>query len=68
MLELQGYKIDGVIILQVNKSKIEYTEYPLLFDIPEHLDFINKCLNTFFSLVYGYYNISQCENMYKNIF
>ena len=68
MLELQGYKIDGVIILQVNKSKIEYTEYPLLFDIPEHLDFINKCLNTFFSLVYGYYNISKCENMYKNIF
>lgn len=68
MLELQGYKIDGVIILQVNKSKIEYTEYLLLFDIPEHLDFINKCLNTFFSLVYGYYNISQCENMYKNIF
>lgn len=68
MLELQGYRIDGVIILQLNKTKIEYTEYPLLFENPEHLEFINRCLNTFFSLTYGYYNIYQCEKMYKGIF
>lgn len=68
MLELQGYKIDGVVILQLNKTKIEYTEYPLLFENIEHLEFINRCLNTFFSLTYAYYNIYQCEKMYKGIF
>lgn len=68
MLELNGYNIAGCIILQLNKKEISYTEYPLIFSIPEHLNFINKCLNTFLSLVYGYYNISQCEKMYNNIF
>ena len=68
MLELQGYIISGCIILQLNKEKIEYTEYPLIFSNPLHLDYINKSLNTFLSLAYGYYNIYQCEKMYKEIF
>lgn len=68
MLEQQGYIIAGCIILQLNKSKIEYTEYPLVFSNTDHKGFIDGCLNTFFSLVYGYYNICQCENMYKQIF
>lgn len=68
MLEQQGYKISGCIILQLNKTKIEYTEYPLIFSNPLHLDFINRCLHTFLSLVYSYYNIYQCEKMYKQIF
>lgn len=68
ILEQQGYNISGCIILQLNKTLIEYTEYPLIFEVPEHLDFINKSLNSFLSLVYGYYNIKECENLYKNIF
>lgn len=68
MLEQKGYIISGCIILQLNKQKIEYTEYPLIFSNPIHLDFINKSLNTFLSLTYSYYNIYQCEKMYKNIF
>lgn len=68
MLEQQGYIISGCIILQLNKQKIEYTEYPLIFSNPEHRNFIDRSLNTFFSLVYGYYNISQCQLMYDNIF
>lgn len=68
ILEQQGYNIAGCIILQLNKSEIRYTEYPLIFSNPLHLDFINKSLNTFLSLAYGYYNIYQCEKMYKQIF
>lgn len=68
MLELKGYKIDGCIILQLNKQKIEYIEYPLIFSNPVHLDFINRSLNAFLSLVFSYYNIHQCENIYKTIF
>ena len=68
MLELQGYKLDGCIILQLDKKVIQYTEYPLIFKYPNHLEFINRCLDTFFSLVYGYYNINRCEQMYKDIF
>ena len=68
MLELKGYNISGCIILQLNKAEIQYTEYPLIFSNPDHLNFINASLNTFLSLVYSYYNIYQCERMYKQIF
>ena len=68
MLELQGYKIDGCIILQLDKKEIKYTEYPLIFSNPIHLDYIQKSLNTFLSLVYSYHNIYQAESMYNNIF
>ena len=68
MLEQQGYNIAGCIILQLNKTEIQYTEYPLIFSNPLHLDFINKSLNTFLSLTYAYYGIYQCEKMYKEIF
>lgn len=68
MLEEQGYNIAGCIILQLDKKSIEYTEYPLIFSNPYHKEFIDNCFNTFLSLVYGYYNISKCEEMYNNIF
>lgn len=68
MLEQQGYNISGCIILQLNKSRIEYEEYPLIFTNPYHKEFIDNCFNAFLSLVYGYYNIFRCEEMYKNIF
>lgn len=68
MLELQGYTLSGCIILQLNKKEIAYTEYPLIFSNPNHLEFINRCFNTFLSLLYGYYNINQCERMYNDIF
>lgn len=68
MLELQGYQIAGCIILQLDKKEIKYTEYPLIFSNPQHLDFINRCFNTFLSLVYAYFNINYCESMYNEIF
>lgn len=68
MLEQQGYIISGCIILQLNKTSIEYTEYPLIFSNEQHRLFINQCLNTFLSLVYPYYEIHKCEALFKQIF
>lgn len=68
MLEQRGYIISGCIILQLHKKEISYTEYPVFCSNDVHNDFINRCLSTFFSLVYGYYNIYQCQNMFNEIF
>lgn len=68
MLEQKGYIISGCIILQLNKKEIKYTEYPILYNTNIHKQFMDKCLNSFFSLVYGYYNIYMCQNMYNKIF
>lgn len=68
MLEQQGYNIAGCIILQLDKKNIEYTEYPLVFANHYHKEFIDNCLNTFLSLVFGYHNIFKCQEMYNNIF
>lgn len=69
ILEQQGYKIEGCIILQLDKKDISYTEYNIINGANvEHKQFIDGCLNTFFSLVYSYYNIFNCKNMYNEIF
>lgn len=68
ILKQKGINVDGFIILQLNKEVIQYTEYPILLDIVEHMDFMNKALQSFLSLVYGYYNITETESMYKSIF
>ena len=68
MLEQQGYNIAGCIVLQLNKKEIGYDEYPIILCNEEHKLFMDNCLNTFLSLVFGYHNIYRCENMYNNIF
>lgn len=69
MLEQQGYTIDGCIILQLDKKEILYNEYILVcWNNIEHKNFINECQNTFFSLLYSYYNIFNCQNIYNELF
>lgn len=69
MLEQQGYKIDGCIILQLDKKEILYNEYSIIcWNNIEHKNFIDNCQNTFFSLVYAYYNTFNCQNVYNEIF
>ena len=68
MLELKGVKVDGVIVLQLDKEDVGYNEYILDFAIPDHNSFMYQCTRTFFSLVYGYYNLKQTESMYDNIY
>jgi len=63
---VKNIDIGGCIILQLNKKKVQYTEYTLdLLHDKFHLDFINQCELTFFSVVYTYYNKIITENMYK---
>lgn len=63
-----GINIDGCIILQLSKKNgIAYNEYLLDFSNPQHLDFINRCENTFFSLVYAYYNLLSLEAQYNQL-
>ncbi len=62
-----GIKINGLIILQLDKYKHSYEEYILHMSNPEHYLFTQQCTDTFLSLVYSYYNIKNIENLYKNI-
>jgi len=64
----QNIKIDGCLILQLDKNVIGYEEYFLDFNNKEHSEFMLQCTNTFLSLVYTYYNKLQTMDMYKNIF
>lgn len=61
-------RIDGAIILQLDKKSISFEEYVLDFSNKTHNDFINLCTETYLSLVYGYYNRLKVEQMYKKIF
>lgn len=68
MLREQGIEIAGVIVLQLDKTEVGFNEYLLDFRIPEHKSFMDNCLNTFFSLVYAYYNVNEVEGLYSNLF
>lgn len=68
ILQLNNQKIDGFIILQVNKNNISYNEYVLKLDIPESKQFMDLCINTFLSLVYAYYNRLEVEKQFKVLF
>lgn len=64
---IEGIDIDGVIVLQLDKTEPGFNEYLLNFSIKDHLEFIDKCENTFLSLVYAYYNVKEIEREYSNI-
>jgi len=68
ILETNGIKIDGVIVLQLYKDEVGFNEYILDFNNLNHLAFINECTNTFFSLLYGYYNIHKIESLFREIY
>lgn len=60
--------IDGCLILQLSKKKIEFNEYVLDFSNPEHLKFIEECQEAFFSIVYAYHYRKFIESRFKKIF
>lgn len=68
MFELSGLNIDGLIVLQLDKNEVKFTEYILHMSIPEHKIFIDNCLQTFFGLVYAYYNRLNVEQQFIEIF
>lgn len=68
ILEQKGYKIDGYIVLQLNKEEPGFNEYILLMELLEHYTFMQNCIETFLSLVYAYYNVARVKEGYKSLF
>ena len=68
MLSLQGIYLSGVIVLQLDKEEVGYNEYSLHYSDPSHKDFMDKCTNSFFSLVYAFYNVREGEALFNNIY
>ena len=64
----KNINVDGVIVLQLAKEEPEFKEFLLDFSNMDHLLFINHCEETFMSLVYGFYNITEAERQFKIIF
>ena len=68
LTEYEHKQIDGVCILMLNKYRRCFTEYPLMFQNPDHSRFFKNCLDTFFSFVYAYQLYTQTEAQYNQIF
>lgn len=60
--------IDGCIILQVKKDKIEYEEYCLLLDNPIHKSFLDLCEQGFIYTLNALIYKINIENEFKKIF
>lgn len=68
MLNEEGIRIDGAIVLQLDKKEPGFNEYLLDFSIAEHADFMNHCSDTFFALVYAYYQINRVNNEFRCLY
>ena len=65
--ELYNIKVDGCIILMLNKKKVEFTEILYNFEKPQNIEYFQYCQETFLSLVYAYYNRIRVEQMYQTL-
>lgn len=61
-----GIIVDGIIILKLCKHHVLFEEQVIDLRNYDHLQYINQCQNTFFSLVYAYYNRKISESLYDN--
>lgn len=66
--ETKNINIDGCIILMLDKSDYIFREMPLIFENQNELDFMNRCEDTFMSLVFSYYQRLDIESGYKLLF
>ena len=58
--------LSGVGVLLINKTKPLCQEYFLDFDDPTNFRFMLQCANTFFSVLYTYYNLKQTNIMFND--
>ena len=65
--ELYNIEINGCGIIMLNKKEISFNEIIIDFENSYDLSFINQCEETFFSLVYAYYNRLQVETMFTQV-
>lgn len=64
---IKGINIDGIIILQLHKTRPEFNEYVLDFAIKEHYDYIEYCTRAFLAATYAYYTRTQVERGWEVI-
>lgn len=62
-----GTKIDGFIIIKLDKQAPVFEEYVLDFSNPGHFDFMQMCQNTFMHMVYVYYNITMVQRGWEKL-
>lgn len=58
---LKGINIDGIIILQLHKTRPEFKEYVLEMAIQEHYNYMENCTRAFLAATYAYYTRTQVE-------
>ena len=68
MLKLKGIKVDGVIVLQLDKAEVGFKEYVLDLHNPEHNAFFAHCEETFLAIVYAYYCVQKAEQDFNLLF
>lgn len=67
LYSLKNIKIDKLMILQLSKNEIHFNEYIVHLNISDHKVFIDNCINTFFGMVYSYYNNLSIQEQFGNI-
>lgn len=59
--------IAGIIVLRLDKESPSFEEYVLDLSIPEHLNYLNICEHTFFSMAYTYWNLQYIKANFVSI-
>ena len=65
--ELYNIKVDGCIILMLNKDEIRFNEIFIDMNMEYYLIYMNQCLKTFLGLVHGYYNRLIVQEQFDNV-
>lgn len=66
--ELKNIDVDKCMVLKLDKENGTYETYELNMDNPEHLEFINNCLQTFMVLAVAFRMRLSTTEDYKKIF
>lgn len=64
---LYNIEVDGCAIIMLDKTQVHFNE--IMIDLSDDSDksFMDHCRETFFALVYGYYNRLQVEQEFKEV-
>jgi len=65
--ENEKIDVDGVLVLKLNKNRIEFDENVLDLSLSEHRTFFNDCIQEFLFLTLAFYGRIDIQNKYKRI-
>lgn len=64
--DIKNIHVDGVSIIQLSRTHIEYRDYILNLAFPEHKQYLDIAERTFSSLLYSYYHILYLEKGFNS--